>query len=205
MSQTTNPFRLRPSDQVGMFLTIAIAAVAIGTTAWIAISRLVEVLPGRDVPVLVPFIGEPSTLPIGPDGASVEVAVEQAVVTVPSPAIATQFALVAEPIVVGCSIIGAIVLLALLAWNLARGRAFTRANTRIIWWGSAVVTGGWVFGTVFQTMSVNGALSAVSEYTYDGIMFSTNWAPFFAVLTLAVIGAAFQIGERLQHEAEGLV
>ncbi|UOE42693.1 hypothetical protein [Agromyces larvae] len=205
MSQSTNPARLRPSDQAGMFLTIVIAVIAIAATAWLAISRLVEVLPGRDVPVLVPFVSEASTLPIGPDGASVEVAVAQAVVTVPSPAVATQFALVAEPIVVGCSIIAAIVLLGLLAWNLARGRAFTRANTRIIWWGSAVLTGGWVFGTLFQTMGVNGALSAVSEHTYDGVLFSTNWAPFFAVLTLAVIGAAFQIGERLQHDTDGLI
>lgn len=197
--------RLSRSDQAGMFLTIAIAAVAIVTTVWQAVARLVEVVPGRDVPVLVPFIGEAATLPIGPDGAPIEVDVEQAVVTVPQPAAATQFALVAEPIVVALAVTAGVVLLAVLCWNLARGRAFTRANTRIIWWGSAAITAGWVLGSLFQTMSVNGALSAVSEYTYDGITFSISWVPFFAVLVLAVVGAAFQVGERLQRDAEGLV
>lgn len=197
--------RLRTSDRVGMYLTIVIAAIAVVATVWSAVARLVEVLPGRDVPVLVPFVGETAALPIGPDGAAVEAAVEEAIVTVPSPAAATQFALVAEPIVVGLAVVSGIVLLAMLCWNLAGGRAFTRANTRIIWWGSAVLTGGWLFGTLFQTMSVNGALSALSEYSYDGVTFSTNWAPFFAVLVLAVIGAAFQVGERLQRDTEGLV
>lgn len=197
--------RLRTSDRVGMYLTIVIAAIAVAATVWAAVARLVEVLPGREVPVLVPFVGETAELPIGPGGSSVEVTVEQAIVTVPSPAAATQFALVAEPIVIGLAIVSGIVLLALLCWNLARGHAFTRGNTRIIWWGSAVLTGGWVLGSLFQTMSVNGALSAVSDYGYDGITFSTNWAPFFAVLVLAVIGAAFQVGERLQRDTEGLV
>lgn len=197
--------RLRTSDRLGMYLTIVIGAIAVAATVWGVVARLIEVLPGRDIPVLAPFVGESAELPIGPGGSAVKVAVEQAVVTVPSPAAATQFALVAEPIVTGLAIVSGIVMLALLCWNLARGRAFTRANTRILSWGSAVVAGGWLLGSLFQTMSVNGALSAVSDYGYDGITFSTNWAPFFAVLVLAVIGAAFQVGERLQRDTEGLV
>lgn len=204
MSLTTET-RLSRSDQAGMFLTIGIAAVAVVAVVWQAVGRLVEVLPGRDVPVLVPFVGETAPLPIGPDGAPVEVAVEQATVIVPKPAAATQFAIVAEPIVVALAVVAGVVLLALLCLNLARGRAFTRANTRIIWWGSATVTLGWVLGSLFQTMSVNGALSAVSDYGYDGVTFAVSWVPFFAVLVLAVVGAAFQIGERLQRDAEGLV
>ncbi|WP_395245747.1 hypothetical protein ACGGZK_08040 [Agromyces sp. MMS24-K17] len=192
-------------DRLGMYLTIGIGAVAIGATAWAAVARLVEVLPGRDIPVLVPFVGERAELPIGPNGAPVTVDVDQAIVTVPKPAAATWFALVAEPIVVALALIAAIVLLGLLAWNLARGRAFTRANTRIIWWGSAALTAGWALGGLFRTMGVNGALSAVSDYTYDGVLFSTDWAPFFAILVLAVFGAAFGIGERLQRDTEGLV
>ena len=42
----------------------------------------------------------------------------------PRPAPATQFALVAEPVVHGIAIVAGIALLALLCWNLARGRAF---------------------------------------------------------------------------------
>ena len=54
-------------------------------------------------------------------------------------------------------------------------------------------------------MTVNGALSAVSDYGYDGITFSTNWAVPFAILAIAAVGAAFQVGERLQRDTEGLV
>ncbi|GAA1815567.1 hypothetical protein [Agromyces neolithicus] len=205
MSQPTSPTRLNRSDTAGMYLTIVLGAIATAVTIWVAVTRLVEVLPGRDVPVLVPFIGETAQLPIGPNGAAVEVSVDQAVVTVPQPAAATQFAIVAEPIVTGLAIIAGIALLGLLCWNLARGRAFTRQNSRIIWWGTAVITAGWLLGTLLTTMSVNGALSAVSDYGYEGVTFATNFAPMFAILALAVVSSAFQIGERLQRDTEGLV
>jgi hypothetical protein len=58
---------------------------------------------------------------------------------------------------------------------------------------------------MLTNMTVNGALSAVSDYTYDGVVFSTDFVPLFGVLALAAIGAAFQIGERLQRDTEGLV
>ena len=71
--------------------------------------------------------------------------------------------------------------------------------------GAAVLTVGWVFGSLFTTMSVNGALAAVSDHTYDGVLFSTDFTAMFGLLALGVVGAAFQIGERLQRDTEGLV
>ena len=199
------PTRLDRGDTIGMYATVGIAALAIIATIWNVVLRLVEVGPLRDVPVLVPFVDETAELPIGPDGAPVTVAVDQAVVTVPEPAAATSFALVAEPIVHGGAIIAAVMLLAVLCWNLARGRAFSRANVRIVLWGTGVLAAGWFLGTILTTMTVNGALSAISEYTYEGVTFSTNWAAPFAILALGAIGAAFQVGARLQRDSEGLV
>jgi len=155
--------------------------------------------------VLVPFVGEQATLPIGPDRAPVEVDVDRAVVTVPQPAAATQFALVAQPIVTGATGIAAIALLAFFAWNVARGRAFARANVRLVLAAAVTLIVGWAVGGLFTTMGVNGALSAVSEYTYDGIIFSTDFTALWAILALGAIGGAFEIGERLQRETEGLV
>ncbi|WP_394553072.1 hypothetical protein ACDF64_01790 [Agromyces sp. MMS24-JH15] len=197
--------QLSRSDRVAMYLTAGIGVVAVVATLWRATDRLAEVLPGTDVPVLVPFLGETAPLPIGPGGAPVTVDVDQAIVTVPHPAVATQFALVAEPIVVGLATIAAIVLLGLLALNLARGRAFVRANSRIVAAGAGVLATGWLLGSLFRTMGVNGALSAVSEYTYEGVLFSVDWSPLFAILALGVVGGAFQVGERLQRDTEGLV
>jgi hypothetical protein len=202
MTDTRMPTR---SDRVGIYLSVAIGAVAIGFTAWHAIARLAEVARGTDIPVLVPFLGETADLPIGPGGAPVQVAVEQATVTVAEPAAATLFALWAEPIVIALAIIAGIVVGALFCLRLARGRAFERGTARLIFLGTGILAVGWFVGSMLTTMTVNGALSAVSDYTYDGVTFSTDFAPLFGMLALAAIGAAFQIGERLQRETEGLV
>lgn len=205
MTTTTDPTRLSRSDRLAMYLTMLLGAIAIGVTAWHAVARIVEVLPGTNVPVLVPFLDETAGLPIGPGGTSVEVSVDQAVVTVPHPAAATQFALVAEPVVTALAIIAGIGLLGLFCWNLARGRAFARANVRLVWWGVGVLGIGWFTGSMLTNMTVNGALSAISDYQYDGIIFQSNWLPLLGVLALGAIGGAFQIGEKLQRETEGLV
>lgn len=205
MTTATDPTRLSRSDRLAMYFTMLLGVIGIGVTAWHAIARLIEVAPGKDVPVLVPFRDETAALPLGPGGASVEVNVDQAVVTVPQPAAATQFALVAEPIVIALAIIAGIALLALFCWNLARGRAFARSNVRLIWWGAGVLAVGWFVGGMFTNMTVNGALSAISDYEYDGTIFATSVVPLFGILALGAIGAGFQIGEKLQRETEGLV
>jgi len=201
---TTTP-SLSRSDRVGMYLTIALGLIGAAAVLWTTIMRLIEVAPGRDVPVLVPFIGETAELPIGPGGGSVDVAVDQAVVVVPQPAVATQFALVAEPIVVGLSLLILIALLCAFCWNLARGRAFHRSTTRIIFAGAGTVIAGWSLGSLFTTMTVNGALSAISDYSYEGVLFSADFTPPIVALALGAIGAGFQIGERLRRDTEGLV
>lgn len=205
MATTTETTTLSRGDRLAMYFTMLVGAVGIGAVAWSAIARVIEVAPGRQIPVLVPFADEPAQLPLGPDGSLVEVNVTEAVVTVPQPAPATQFALVAEPIVHAAAAIAGIVLLGLLAWNLARGRAFSRSTVRVTWWGAGVLGAGWFFGSLLTNMTVNGALSAISDYSYDGIRFSASWLPFFAFLALGAIGGAFQIGEKLQRETEGLV
>jgi len=201
-----NETRMLPrSDRIAMYITVVIGALGIVLTATRAITRLIEVAPGRDIPVLVPFVDETAALPIGPDGAAVEVAVGQAVVTVPQPAPATLFALWAEPIVFALAIIAGIVVGALFCLRLARGRAFERGTARLVFIGASILAAGWFVGAMLTNMTVNGALSAVSDYTYDGITFSVDVVPVFGLLALGAIGAAFQIGERLQRDTEGLV
>mgnify|MGYP001235047907 CR=1 FL=1 len=202
---TTSPTTLSRSDRIAMYFTVVLGAIGAALTVWTAVTRLAEVLPGRGIPVLVPFVGETATLPIGPDGAAVPVDVDQAVVTVDDPAPATLFALIAEPIVVGIAILAGIVILCLFCLNLARGKAFSTSTVRLLFVGTGVLLAGWVLGSLFRTMGVNGALSAVSDYTYDGVIFQADFGVVFAVLALGAIGAAFQIGHKLQREQEGLV
>ena len=108
MSLTTPPTALRRSDQAAMFVTIALAVLGVVATAWVAIVRLLEVLPGRTCRCSCRSSDETAPLPIGRDGAPVQVAVTQAIVTVPEPAAATQFALVAQPIVAGAATVAVI-------------------------------------------------------------------------------------------------
>jgi hypothetical protein len=201
----TSTTSLSRSDRIGMYATIVLGAIGAAITVWATITRLAEVLPGRDIPVLVPFVGETATLPIGPGGTAVPVEVDQAIVTVGEPAAATLFALIAQPIVVGLTILAGIVLLCLFCLNLARGRAFAKSTVRILFIGTTVLLVGWVLGSLFQTMGVNGALAAVSNREYEGVLFQTDLTAAFGVLVLGAIGAAFQIGHRLQRETEGLV
>ena len=37
------------------------------------------------------------------------------------------------------------------------------------------------------------------------MIFSADWGVLFGIFALATVGAAFQIGERLQRDTEGLV
>jgi hypothetical protein len=193
------------SDRWGMYLTIGACTTAVIATAWAVIARLVTVFSPNGVPVDIPFVDEAATLPIGPAGSGVEVEVDRAIVTVTDPAPATFFALVAEPIVTGLAIIAGVVLLLLFCVNVARGRAFARSTVRIVTSGAVVLLVGWGLGTLFRTMGVNGTLAAVSDHDYEGVLFETDFTAFFALLALGAIGVAFQIGHRLQRDAEGLV
>jgi hypothetical protein len=196
---------LSRSDRIGMYATIVLGGLGAIGTVWATVARLFEVLPGHDIPVLVPFQGETAELPIGPGGAAVSVTVDQAIVTVADPAQATLFALIAHPIVNGLAILAGIALLCLFCLNLASGRAFAASTVRIVFFGSGLLLVAWILGSLFQTMGVNGALAAVSDHEYDGVLFEVDFTIIFGILALGAIAAAFQVGHRLQRETEGLV
>ena len=203
MNDRTAP--LKRSDRISLYLSAAIAIAAIAAGGAATVTRLAEVAPGHDIPVLVRLEDEQSALPIGPDGAMVTVDVETATVVVADPAPATLFALWAQPIAQFLVITAAMVIAAAFMVRLARGRAFERGTARLAYAGGSVVAGGWFIETMLTNMTTNGALSAVSNYTYEGALFEVGLGPFIAVLVIAAVGVALQIGERLQRETEGLV
>lgn len=201
----TSTTSLSRSDRIGMYLTVAICVIAAAVVVWTVVARLAEIAPATGIPVLVPFVDEMAPLPIGPGGEPVDVEVDQAIVTVADPAPATLFALVAQPVVVGLTTLAAITLLCLFCLNLARGRAFSASTVRIVFTATVVLLVGWVLGSLFRTMGVNGTLAAVSDRSYEGVLFETDFLPLFGILALGAVGAAFQIGHRLQRDTEGLV
>lgn len=193
------------SDRIGLYMTVAFAGIGIVGIIANTVQRLVEVAPGENIPVLVPLAGETAALPLGPNGAAFPATIETATVIVADPAPATLFALWAEPIVLGLSWSVGLVLAAMFCWRVARAQVFGKATARIVYAATAVLIFGWFTGSILTNMTTNGALSAISDYTYDSIIFTGNFTPVFAVLLLAAVGVALQMGEKLQRETDGLV
>lgn len=193
------------SDRVGMYMSIVLVAIGAALTVYGAVQRLSEVAAGGAIPVLVPLAGETADLPLGPDGSLVSAQVETAIVHVSDPAVATLFALWAQPIWSVVFIIAGLVLAAMFFLRLARGKAFNHGAARLALIGAGVILVGWFGNTILTNMTTNGALSRLSDYSYDSIVFEVSFLPVLGVLLIAAIGAALQIGERLQRDTEGLV
>ena len=193
------------ADRIGMYMSIVLVAIGAGLTIYSAIERLREVAGGDATPILVPLAGETAELPLGPEGSLVQAEVETAVVHVSDPAPATLFALWAQPIWGSVFIIAGLVVAAMFFLRLARGRAFTTGAARLAFVGAGTLLVGWFGLSMLTNMTTNGALSALSDYSYDSVIFEVSLAPVLAVLVLAAIGTALQLGERLQRDTEGLV
>lgn len=202
MSELTTPDQ---SDRLGLYITVGAAAFGIVATVVTTVSRLVEVAPGKDVPVVVALDGQKTMLPLGPGGAPVAGTLDAATVVVPDPAGATLFALWAQPITAGLTWIGLLVVAALFCMRLARAEVFTKSTAQLLYVGATILTAGYAFGALFTLMTSNGALAAVSDGTYDATSMTLSLAPAIGVLALAAAGVAVQVGERLQQETAGLV
>jgi hypothetical protein len=202
MSETTRP---DASDRLGLYLTIGAATTGIIAALVTTVSRLMEVAPGHDIPVRVALDAESAALPLGPGGTPVDATVDSAVVVVADPALATLFALWAQPIVVGATWIALLVIAALFCLRLARAQVFTRPTARLLYAAAGILTAGWFVGGILTNMTSNGALSAISDYTYDSVTFGVNLGAVMGVFALAAVGVAIQAGERLEKDVEGLV
>lgn len=197
--------RVDRSDRIGLYLSVAFAVVGIAIALSSMVGRLIDVAPGHDIPVRVPLSGETAPLPLGPDGALVTAQVDTVTVVVADPAPATLFALWAQPVVVGLTWSIGLVLAAMFCLQLARADVFTRRSGNLVFIGAGVVTFGWFASSILTNMTTNGAMSAISRYTYETVNFSAGFAPAAAVLLLAAAGTAIRVGERLRRETEGLV
>ncbi|WP_152647973.1 hypothetical protein [Demequina sediminicola] len=197
--------RLSKADRVGMYMSVGLVVVGAVMAIIDAVRRLKAVGDGTNVPVQVPLIGETASLPLGPDGAPVTATVDTATVIVANPAAATEFALYAQPIWQALFVCAGLVVAAIFFLRVARGHAFSRGAVRLVYGAVAIVAVGWVGTSILTNMTTNGALSAISEYTYDSILFEVSLTPMLGILLLGAVAGALDIGERLQRDTEGLV
>jgi hypothetical protein len=191
-------------DRTGLYMYIAFGAGAVLVTLWQMVTRLLEVAPGRDIPVTVP-LEQAAALPMGPGGTAVEVGVREAVVTVADPAPATLFALWAHPIATSLAIVAGIVVGVLFCLRIARGRAFQTGTYLLVYLGVGILAAGWFLGWLTGAMSANGAVASISDRGYDIPPYPTDWTPVFAIFALTAVALALQVGERMRRDTEGLV
>jgi len=202
MTELNRPGR---SDRIGAYLSVVLVLAGVAVAVQQAVARLLKIAPGTDIPVVVPLLAQSTQLPLGPDGASVPATVDTATVIVADPAAATLSALWAQPLWNAVVVCGCLVIAAVFFVRIARGQAFTRRTVRLTYAGATVVAVGWFGSSMLTNMTTNGALSAISNYTYESINFEVSLVPFLVVLVLAAMAVAFQLDERLQRETEGLV
>lgn len=198
--------RVSRSDRVGMWL-FAAAGVAIGTVLSIrAITRIVEVLPNRDVTVTGEFAGTQAMAPIGPGGDPVGVELKYATVTAPSLPTASLAAIVIQQVIV---IVGVITVVTCLVWltrSIVRGEVFSALNSRLV--GIATTAGFVTYVAIpfFGNMAANGAFARISDRDFDNVVASINVSGLvMAGFLAALISTVFAVGDRVRRDADGLI
>lgn len=202
-AETYRPGR---SDRVSLWAFVAVGIVIAGVTLWHAIARIVEVLPNRDVEVPGVFAGTIGQAPIGPDGAPVDVALERAVLTVPSLLDAALWALVAAQVVLAATVITVVTCLVVLIRDVTEGRIFSSGHTRLVGWAGSVGLAGYAAVPFLENMAANGGFARLSDRTFDNIVLTMD--PFGLVMlafVVAMAGTVFAVGDRLRRDTEGLV
>ena len=98
---------------------------------------------------------------------------------------------------------------AVLAWRLLRGRTFRRSlSLTITFMGALLVIGGLVSGGVGVLASWMAADQLNGNSTGGGfwpMVGTVDGTPLGIGVCLLLVGLAFEYGERLQHDTEGLV
>lgn len=194
-------------DRSDIWTTIVTAAVAALATVAITVIRLLDLF-GEDGITATARVGSvPADLPIGPGGAPVAAQLHEisfAATDIPGISAGSYAAAVIITGLTYLIVIGCILLFCL---NLARGKAFTKQNTRLITITSITIVAGTALTAICNTMGANGAFASLGDGAIepDNTVTAGYWLAVFASVALGAVAVAFRAGERLQRETEGLV
>lgn len=206
MSTTTPLYRPTKGDIISMWAFLA-AGVAIAVGAVVsAVLRIIEVLPNRDVQLAADFAGTVAQAPIGPDGATLPVVLDRAMITAETLPVVSFVAVVAEPVAAAATVVVVITCLVALGWSVTRGEVFSRRNTRLVTTAGFTGLFGYAAVPFLANMAANGAFAEVSDQTFDNVVIAVDLAPFLLLAFIAALaGVVFSIGDRMRRDTEGLV
>lgn len=204
---TAPEYRPSVADRIGIWTFMVVGIAIVAWSAFAALSRVMQVLLGEDVPVLASFIDTRAEAPIGPDGALVPVTLDTAYVVAEQLPAASVVAALIEPAIAFLTVAIVVVCLILLARNILRGRIFSKGNTALV--ATAGFTGfiGSALAPFFGNMVANGAIARISNRTFERTaVLSIEPFPYIILaFALGIAVTAFGVGDRLRRETEGLV
>lgn len=205
MSTADTPYRPSRGDTAAIWLFIVAGAAIAVFTAIQAVLRTIELLSPGPVRVLAEFIGTPAQAPLGDGGANVSVGLDRATVTVDSLPAVSVLAGVLGQVAYFASTTTVVLCLILLSRHILRGRAFSRASTRLVM--TAGLTGliGSAAVQFFGNMVANGAMARLGDFRGNAVISIQPFPFVLAAFVVAVIATVFTVGARLQRDAEGLV
>ena len=192
-------------DDAALKFGIVLGAAAAIWTVVQAVQRIIRIAPNRDVPVTAAFADSTATLPVGPGGTEVEVIPTQVVLSVSDMPGITLWSLILAEVVYALAVVTVIALVCLVIRNVTRGKAFAPQTVGYIGSSTIVVGFGWILTWLFRTMGANGGAAALAGESPANTAFGIEPVVIFAIASMGVLAAAFQIGGKLQRENEGLV
>lgn len=155
----------------------------------------------------------------GKSGAIVDAGYETAWLSISGLPVETRWLMYAETALPALAVVVISVAVFWLSILLLRGRPFVRSLTRLVGVTALVVMvagiGAQVFASAarasvveFLDAQVITAGSNMTDSSYEGLSYWTlnlDLAPVGWALSLALVAAAFELGQRLQRDTEGLV
>jgi len=192
-------------DDAALKLAIVFGIAAAAWTVFEAVQRIIRIVPNRDVPVTAAFADSTATMPIGPGGAEVEVIPTQVTLSVSDMPPITLWSLILAEVAYALAVVTVIALVCLVIRNITRGAAFAPRTVGYIGSATIVLGVGWIVTWLFRTMGANGGSAALADGSPVNTAFAIEPVLFFAIASMGVLAAAFQIGGKLQRENEGLV
>jgi hypothetical protein len=192
-------------DDAALKFGVVLGAGAAIWTVVQAVQRIIQIAPNRDVPVTAAFADSTATMPVGPGGTEVEVIPTQVVLSVSDMPGITLWSLILAEVVYALAVVTVIALVCLVIRNVVRGKAFAPLTVGYIGASTIVVGFGWILTWLFRTMGANGGAAALAGESPVNTAFGIEPVVIFAIASMGVLAAAFQIGGRLQRENEGLV
>lgn len=184
-----------------------VAAIAFAVFTLVrGVLRVMELAQNSGITVPAAFTGTTAGAPIGANGATVEVALEEAILTVDALPTASVWAGILEVVTMVAATAIVVICLVLLCRELLAGRIFSRRNTRIALTAGITWLVGLALAPFFGNMVANGAFAVISERTFNNVVMTVDLQTLFtAAFVAALVASIFAVGDRLQRDQEGLV